>query len=222
MTGNDPLYLNDTIVNFAMSWLHHRGDTGHSIFLESSLLARGPNLIDASNRFVLPSRTREYLKGRGMMVLQHSDRRVFIPCCKKKHWFLFVLDYGNKSVTCYDSMSPGRSSRWQTQCCAHLLKWLAFVHQEQHSTRTGRESNDVTYQFQMEQWTVNVSPADLPKQNDIVSCGVYVIMFAYYLSVGDSLTTSNCSMRQAYRWRRRLWLEIHKQRRQQRRQNLHI
>ncbi|XP_073236946.1 sentrin-specific protease-like [Porites lutea] len=94
--------------------------------------------------------------------------KIFIPVHLPGHWVLGVVDFGSKVISYWDSMKSSAN-------CAFYENLRSFLKEE--SVKRGRT-------FLEEQW-LDQYPQDIPKQDNAYDCGMFVCMFAEFLSRGD-------------------------------------
>jgi sentrin-specific protease 1 len=119
-----------------------------------------------------------------------SKKKLFIPVHieEDEHWCLVCVDFTEKSIKYYDSLG-GRNFK----CLKLILKYLIFEHQNKKNT-----------DFVAGGWSLmNVSKC--PKQHNVFDCGVFVCMFAEYLSRDAPL---NFSQKHMTRFRKQIAWEI--------------
>eukprot|EP00977_Amphora_coffeiformis_P004177 scaffold848_cov120-Amphora_coffeaeformis.AAC.5 len=97
---------------------------------------------------------------------------VFVPVNKNNvHWALLVIDMEKQEITGYDSLG------WS---CRKYLKNLNKYLEEEHMVKKGKSLP--------KGWKITDTTIDknLPRQDNGFDCGVFVCMYAYYLSMGAS------------------------------------
>ena len=108
------------------------------------------------------------------------DFVIFPRNISNTHWACVFLDMKKKIIWNLDSL--GSSDK---DFCEIMLKWLQDEHFDKK--KSVLPIND---------WTIKGPPADLPRQNNGVDCGVFLCMFAYFLSQGRIPTTKDFSQKE--------------------------
>jgi Ulp1 family protease len=108
------------------------------------------------------------------------DFVIFPRNISNTHWACVFLDMKKKIIWNLDSL--GSSDK---DFCEIMLKWLQDEHFDKK--KSVLPIND---------WTIKGPPADLPRQNNGVDCGVFLCMFAYFLAQGRIPTTKDFSQKE--------------------------
>lgn len=96
-----------------------------------------------------------------------SKKKIFIPVHleEEEHWCLICVDFVEKSIKYYDSLG-GRNFK----CLKRILKYLIL----EHINKKGIE-------FSPGGWLLR-NMTKCPQQENLWDCGVFVCMYAEYLS----------------------------------------
>jgi len=121
-----------------------------------------------------------------------SKKKLFIPIHieDSEHWCLVSVCFPEKSIKYYDSMG-GRNFK----CLKLILKYLMLEHQDKKGEL-----------FHPSGWLL-MNVRNCPQQQNYWDCGVFVCMYAEYLSRNVPL---NFSQRNMDKFRRQITLEIKK------------
>jgi len=119
-----------------------------------------------------------------------SKKKLFIPIhCKGCHWCLVYVCFTQKTIQYYDSLG-----RRNFKCLKLILEYLTLEHEDKKGVN-----------FPYEMLLMNVKKC--PRQSNDYDCGVFVCMFAEYLSRDAPLKFSQIHMS---KFRRQITLEIKK------------
>ena len=120
-----------------------------------------------------------------------SKNKLFIPIhIEDSHWCLVYVNFPEKAIKYYDSMG-GRNFK----CLKLILKYLML----EHDDKKGKD-------FHPSGWLL-MNVKNCPQQLNYWDCGVFVCMFAEYLSRDAPL---NFSQRHMDRFRRQITYEINR------------
>lgn len=119
-----------------------------------------------------------------------SKEKIFIPVHleEENHWCLVYIDFLKKTIKYYDSLGGRNFS-----CLKQILRYLMLEH-----------VNKKHVDFRPGGWCL-VNDRDCPKQLNIWDCGVFVCMYAEYLSRNKPL---NFSQKDMGRFRKQIYREI--------------
>jgi len=118
-----------------------------------------------------------------------SKKKLFIPIhIEDSHWCLVYVSFPEKSIQYYDSMG-GRNFK----CLKLILKYLML----EHDNKKGED-------FHPSGWLL-MNVKNCPQQSNYWDCGVFVCMFAEYLSRDAPL---NFSQKHMDKFRKQIALEI--------------
>lgn len=173
------LYLNDEVINKYMDLITQRS----------------PDTVYAFNTFfylALSDKGYPHVCRWTKKIDIFSKRKLFIPVHieDENHWCLVCVDFQKKSIGYYDSLG-GRNF----MCLKQILRYLMC----EHVDKKGKE-------FQPGGWMLE-NKKNCPKQRNLWDCGVFVCMFAEYLSRDAPL---NFSQKDMPRFRKQIKLEIKK------------
>lgn len=119
-----------------------------------------------------------------------SKKKLFIPIHIEDHWCLVYVCFPQKSIKYYDSMG-GRNFK----CLKLILKYLML----EHDDKKGED-------FHPSGWLL-MNVKNCPQQMNHWDCGVFVCMYAEYLSRGAPL---NFTQQHMEKFRKQIALEIKK------------
>ena len=120
-----------------------------------------------------PASVRRRLVQRWTQDLNTTDNvKIFIPInTTHNHWSLLVIDVGNKTVFSFDSLGYSLTNERK-----EMLGWIEAEHRAKKKT------------FVAKKWTSKRKT--VPLQENDYDCGVFVCMFAAFLSSDKSITLS--------------------------------
>jgi len=171
------LYLNDEVINQYMDLISKRS----------------PKTVYAFNTFFY-----EALSNKGYSNVCRwtkkidifSKTKLFIPILfKNSHWCLVYVSFAEKYIKYYDSMGKKNS-----ECLNLILNYLKLEHYD----KKGKQ-----FPYKM----VLTNEDNCPQQSNMWDCGVFVCMFAEYLSRDARL---NFSQNHMNKFRIQITLEIKK------------
>ncbi|XP_060843215.1 sentrin-specific protease 1-like [Rhopalosiphum padi] len=179
MVDNSHLYLNDEVINKYMDLI----------------AARSPNTVYTFNTFfylALSDKGYSHVCRWTKKIDIFSKKKIFIPVHieEDNHWCLVYVDFVQKFIKYYDSLR-GRNFK----CLKLILKYLMM----EHVDKKGEE-------FHPSGWLL-MNVKNCPQQLNYWDCGVFVCMFAEYLSRDATL---NFSQKHMDRFRRQIEFEIKK------------
>jgi hypothetical protein len=100
---------------------------------------------------------------------------ILIPVnVEREHWYLAVIDFRTKTTRVYDSLYDYPYANTHTR----LMAWLADAWDAQQHLSSSS--------FDPDEWTVKPPDANRPRQTNGYDCGVFVCLYAAYLSLGKS------------------------------------
>ncbi|XP_050533325.1 sentrin-specific protease 1-like [Daktulosphaira vitifoliae] len=171
------LFLNDEIINQYMDLITQRS----------------PETVYAFNTFfysALSDKGYQHVSRWTKKVDIFSKEKLFIPVHieEDNHWCLVYVDFLKKTIKYYDSLG-GRNF----MCLKLILKYLMMEH-----------INKKNVDFRPGGWSL-LNVKKCPKQNNLWDCGVFVCMYAEYLSRNQPLTFSQKDMG---RCRKQIYFEI--------------
>ena len=101
---------------------------------------------------------------------------ILVPVLVKSHWTLVAVDMALNQIRYLDSQTGNGM-----QFLPAIKRWLAHV--------WNRNPDYDCTEFPTEQWRLLPStPATTPQQQDLTSCGVFLLMFAELLADGQAIT----------------------------------
>jgi len=172
------LFLNDEVINQYMDLITERS----------------PNTVYAFNTFFYLSLTDKgyaHVSRWTKKIDIFSKKKLFIPIhVEDNHWCLVYVCFQQKSIKYYDSMG-GRNFK----CLKLILKYLMLEHEDKKGEY-----------FHPSGWLL-MNVKNCPQQQNFWDCGVFVCMYAEYLSRDAPL---NFSQRHMDKFRRQITLEIKK------------
>ena len=102
-------------------------------------------------------------------------RTIFVPVhVSNQHWILVVLHMNQKRIEIYDSMTAHLKDTIRCRIRKRLLQYLNDEHKRLHN----RSMPD------QHLWRLDHSGRDVPQQKNGFDCGVFVCVFADFLSLG--------------------------------------
>ncbi|KAL6659666.1 hypothetical protein ACP70R_002495 [Stipagrostis hirtigluma subsp. patula] len=104
--------------------------------------------------------------GAASVLALHKADMLFFPICHDEHWFVFVVDFRNSLFVFLDSYFSG-DAEYHTFVRDNLIPSFKSLWHELVGGPTDFEKFDVVY-------------PSVPKQENLVDCGVFVIMFLTY------------------------------------------
>jgi len=174
---NSHLFLNDEVINKYMDLITERS----------------PKTVYAFNTFfylALSDKGYSHVCRWTKKIDIFSKLKLFIPVHIDDHWCLVYVNFEKKSIGYYDSLR-GRNFK----CLKLILKYLMM----EHADKKGEE-------FHPSGWLL-MNVKNCPQQLNSWDCGVFVCMFAEYLSRDAQL---NFSQKNMNRFRKQIAFEIKK------------
>lgn len=175
---NSHLFLNDEVINEYMDLITERS----------------PNTVYAFNTFfylALSAKGYSHVSRWTKKIDIFSKKKLFIPVhVEDSHWCLVYVCFPQKSIKYYDSMG-GRNFK----CLKLILKYLML----EHDDKKGED-------FHPSGWLL-MNVKNCPQQSNHWDCGVFVCMFAEYLSRDAPF---NFSQKHMDKFRKQIMLEIKK------------
>ena len=182
IAGKKGRWLNDEIINYYLEMIEKRSNT-----------MAGPK-VKCMSTFLFPNMKPDLLTKQDWTSKTDpfNYNLVFIPIHSNNpdHWFLATIDIDKKVVQLYDSLS--QNSRVYGNVFNVLCQYLKEIYWTKRNELLG----DI---FQLE------VKEDVPKQQDTINCGVFLLNFSEYLSrnADFDFDTSDMSF-----FRNRMVLEI--------------
>jgi len=176
---NSHLHLNDEVINQYMDLITERS----------------PNTVYAFNTFfylALSDKGYCHVSRWTKKIDIFSKKKLFIPVHveEENHWCLVCVNFTERSIKYFDSLG-GRNFK----CLKLILKYLML----EYDDKKGKD-------FQASGWIL-MNVKNCPQQMNLWDCGVFVCMFAEYLSRDAPL---NFSQKNMERFRRQIEFEIKK------------
>ena len=173
-------WLNDEILNYYFTLLKKRNDsmkeysgddhncTFFSTWFYEKLMGITDMGVSEYNYEAVKKYTSRYVDGKSLF----KFKKVFIPInVGSHHWICGVVDIDKKQVRIYDSFKEDRR-----ECAEHLKMFM-----EDEEQRCGGKGTNTPDDIV---WTICTSHIQThPTQNNGWDCGVYVCLFADYLSL---------------------------------------
>jgi sentrin-specific protease 1 len=179
------IWLNDEIINFYFSMLSnlHSDPTTHLEckfhFLNSHFYAQMAN--DGVLNLAL---RRNYKKPTNVFKMQS----VFLPVnIANVHWVLIVIDMERRRIKFYDSLFDKQAGE---KICKNILKWLQYESEQL-----------IDEHFDKNEWMFSLGGGGIPQQTNGFDCGVFVLMYAEFVSRGLSVTSIDNRKMNIYRKR---------------------
>jgi hypothetical protein len=118
-------------------------------------------------------------------------RRLYFPInITNEHWVLAVVDMETKQICYYDSLKHTKLNKKGYSYMEYLLRWLRDVAGENHD---------------MSKWEI-LKKEKIPMQDNVIDCGVFVIMFCDFLS--EDLPLSSFSQKDIPEFRLKTVLKL--------------
>lgn len=127
---------------------------------------------------------------------------VFMPVGNPVHWTLIVIDMRKKLISYYDSMGGGQANAGGYHHRRNVLKYLKDEYERKTSSQFPTEWESNLKNDNVSQWTMN---AQVPQQNNGYDCGIYICLFAEYISRQCSF---DFSQRNIPYFRKRIMYEV--------------
>lgn len=183
-------WLNDEIINLYMRLLQERDTRLHaegkekypkchffnSFFLSKLYKDTGSYDYDSVRRWTVPGRLKAI--GQSRKSILDCDK-IIVPVNQSNiHWVVAIIDLENKRFEYFDSLYGE-----DTTCLDHLSRYLM----DEFKNKRNEERPDIL------DWP-KAYPKSIPGQVNGYDCGVFLILFADYLSKGAKLNFSQESI----------------------------
>ena len=174
-------WLNDEILNYYFTLLKKRNDlfndssnsidhkcTFFSTWFYERLMGRTDGRLSGYNYENVKNYTSRHVDGKSLF----NSKMVFIPInVGSQHWICGTVDIGKKQVRIYDSFKKDRKE------CAEHLKMFMEEEERQWGEADANRITDII-------WSIDTSHIEThPIQHNGWDCGVYVCLFADFLSL---------------------------------------
>ena len=174
-------WLNDEVANFAIGLLSRRehmslpkGTTQPKAHFFSTFFIN--KLFQDSGRYDYSNVRRWTLEKKLKYDALRCDK-IYVPVHQRMHWVLAEIDVKNKRISYYDSLLGECHTTMR-----NLKKWVI-----------DEAKNKLDETWDADDWE-EYYPKDIPLQKNGCDCGVFMIKYADYLSVGAELAFSQRNM----------------------------
>jgi len=160
-TLKDGGWVNDEVVNFEMSELQEACVPGEALYFSSFFYAF----------LTSPAYDYQMVQRWTKKVDVFAFKRIVVPVHLVNHWVLAVVNLAERRFEYYDSLD-----RPQGAVLRNLARWLA---DESKDKRKGAKVVD-----KCSEWPMLDTPEAVPKQANVVDCGVFAMRYAGTVALG--------------------------------------
>jgi sentrin-specific protease 1 len=126
--------------------------------------------------------------------------KLFIPIhIGENHWCMACINFVQKRFEYYDALGGSNAT-----CLQYLRRYVADTHSEAQKCVADEAKNCSGNQYDFADWE-DVSPRDIPRQQNGCDCGVFALKYADYLSEDAPM---DFTQRDMPYFRNRICLEI--------------